>query len=235
MLLQLWAEILPGGVATQVGHNSEAYLAALVLAAWIQYVRPRLTGAPREWPATAVVSVALIAIGLGLLASDWPSRFRTLNETCFALALLLPYVQLRRRPSRSVAVAIAVIILVIVLTTQSTQLGTDLAETYGMIMLAPLALDVVDRGILDPDATTSPPARFTWYAAMVITPVVMSVLEYKVEVGGLVGEFTRYGVRIHEAFIAMLLLGLYFAVALGRTGRAAETTIGPSREASLTR
>ena len=49
----------------------------------------------------------------------------------------------------------------------------------------------------------------------------MSVLEYKVEVGGLVGEFTRYGVRIHEAFIAMLLLSLYFAVALGRTGRAA--------------
>ena len=47
-LVPFWSDVLPGPLATRIGHNSEAYLFVLVLAAWIQYVRPRLAGSSRE-------------------------------------------------------------------------------------------------------------------------------------------------------------------------------------------
>lgn len=212
VLLQVWAEILPGGISAQIGHNSEAYLAVLVLAAWTQYARPRVFGTSREWIVVGAFAAVAIAVGLILIASDWPSRFRTLNETCFALAVLVPYIQMHRRPSRMVAVGIALAVLIIVLVSQPTQLGTDLAETFGLLMIAPIAFDAVDRSILQPTEHTDPSVRFGWYAAMIILPVAMTVLEYEVAVGGLLGQITRYGVRIHEAFIAMFLIEMYFVV-----------------------
>jgi hypothetical protein len=233
VLFQVWPEVLPDGIAGQVGHNSEAYLAVLVLGVWIQYVRPRIYDTPREWVVVGAFAAFALAVGLILIASDWPSRFRTLNETCFALAVLVPYVQMHRRPSRVVAVGMALAILVLVLVSQPTQLGTDLAETFGLLILAPIGFDAVDRSILQPAEYTSPAIRWGWYGAMVALPIVLTVLEYQVEVGGLLGQITRYGVRIHEAFIAMFLLEIYFVVLLGRTGRAAETTAA-SRVPSLT-
>jgi hypothetical protein len=91
----------------------------------------------------------------------------------------------------------------------------------GILVLAPLALDVVDRGILDPAARTSTAARRGWYALLVLAPLAFSVLEYQVGVSGLAGEAVRYLVRITEAFVCLLLVELYFAVGLRRTGRTA--------------
>lgn len=232
VLLEFWAEVLPSGLASQVGHNSEAFGLVLGLGAWIQFARPRLQGSTREWPVTGAVALGCLAAGVGLLASDWPSRFRTLNETLLALAVLVPYVTLRRRPGPGRAVAATIVILVVVVLAQPTQLGTDLAETFGMIMLAPLAFDVFDRGILRQDAAVAGRVRIGWYAALVVTPIMLSALQYRVEVGGLAGDLTRYGVRIHEAFIAMLLLGLYFAVQR-RTGAGSQARHAV-REPSLT-
>jgi hypothetical protein len=99
-----------------------------------------------------------------------------------------------------------------------TQVVTDLAETLGALVLAPIGFDVVDRGILDPQAPTSARLRFGWYALLVVTPIAFSVLEFAVGVSGVAGEVTRYGVRIAESFLCMLLVELYFAVGLGRTG-----------------
>jgi drug/metabolite transporter (DMT)-like permease len=229
VLFQVWAEILPGGISAQIGHNSEAYLAVLVLAAWTQYARPRLFGTSREWVVVGAFAAVAIAVGLILLASDWPSRFRTLNETCFALAVLVPYIQMHRRPSRMVAVGMALGVLIIVLVSQPTQVGTDLAETFGMLMLAPIAFDAIDRSILQPSEYTDPPVRFGWYAAMIILPVTMTVLEYEVGVGGLLGQITRYDVRIHEAFIAMFLIEIYFVVVLGRAGTRPRTADTPTK------
>ncbi len=228
VLFQVWAEVLPSRIAAEIGHNSEAYVAALAIGAWVQYVRPRLVDASNEWMITGAAAMICLGAGVGLIASDWASRFRTLNETFLALALLLPYLQRHRRPSRRVAVGLAVAVLVVVLVSQQTQLGTDLAESFGMLMLAPIAFDAVDRSILQPTEYTSPGVRYGWYAAMIVLPVTMTVLEYEAGVGGLLGEITRYGVRIHESFIAMFLLEIYFVVALGRAGtrdRIAETPL----------
>lgn len=217
-LLQVWPLLLPSGLASQLGHNTEAYLLVIALGVWIQFVRPSLEAADRAWSVTGAVALGCLAVGVGLLASDWPSRFRTLNESFLALAVLVPYVTMRRRPSRGRAVALALAVLGVVVLAQPTQLGVDLAETFGMIMLAPLAFDVFDRGMLDPAATTSGRARLVWYGVLAVLPTSLSALEYRLAVGGLAGDLTRYGVRIHEAFISMLVLGLYFAVQLHRSG-----------------
>ena len=98
----------------------------------------------------------------GLLASDLPSRWRTLNETFLALALLLPYLQLRRPLPRALPSGIAVVLLVVVVAFESTAAVTDLAETFGILILAPVAFDLVDRGILDPQPAAR--TRWLWYA-----------------------------------------------------------------------
>ncbi len=219
VLFQWLGKITPDPIATRVGHNSEGYLAALALASWIQYVRPRLTGHRREWLITALVAAAWLALGLALLASDLPSRWRTLNETCLALALLLPYLQLRRPLPRAVPAGIAVVLLAVVVAFEWTTAITDLAETFGILILAPIAFDLVDRGILDRTAETSTRTRWIWYAALVAVPIVLSVLEYRVGVDGVLGAAVRYGVRISEAFVCLLLVQLYLAVLMGRTGR----------------
>jgi len=221
VLGQLFAEILPGSVASRIGHNSEGVVLALLVAPWIEFARPRLAGTSREWPVTLAVAALCTVIALLLLQSDLPSRFRTLNETFLAAAVVIPYVQLRRPlPGRLPVVASAVVLAVIVVANR-TAVVTDLAETLAVLLLVPIGFDVVDRGILDPQATTSPRLRLGWYVAMVVAPIAFSVLEYNIGFEGIVGEATRYAVRVAEAFIFMLLVELYFTVVQGRVGRPA--------------
>lgn len=222
VLLEVFPAVLPDGLASRIGHNSEAYALVLVAAPWIQYARPRLAGTSREWPVTAGVAVLCLVAGLLLLASDLPSRFRTLNETFLALALLLPYLQLRRPLPRYVAGGLAAVVLAGVVLFNRTAVVTDLAETFGILLLAPIAFDLVDRGILDPVARTSARLRWSWYAVLAVVPLCLSVLEYRVGIDGLAGEAVRYGVRVTEAFVALLLIELFLAVLLGRRGRPGE-------------
>lgn len=232
ILLQALPEILPASLAERIGHNSEGLALALVLALWLQFARTELAGTRHEWRLTALAAACCAGVGFALLATDLPSRFRTLNEAFLAAALLIPYVQLRRPLPRRLAVALAAGVLVVVVVLNRTPLVTDLAETLGVLILAPLAFDVVDRGILDPGARTSARRRSAWYGLLVVVPLGLSVLEYGVGVTGFAGEAVRYGVRITEAFVCLLIVELYFAVALGRTGRGSTPV---SRSAALSR
>ncbi len=85
ILTDLLAEVAPGRWARRLSYNSEGYLFAVVLAGWIQFVRPRATvGRVLRW--ASIASVACIAVGVLLIVTDPPSRIRTLNESMFALA-----------------------------------------------------------------------------------------------------------------------------------------------------
>jgi hypothetical protein len=203
ILLGLWPALLPHGIAVRLGHNSEGFLLALVLASWIEFARPRL-----GWRATAAVAGLSAAVGVVLLATELPSRVRTLNEAFLAAALLIPYVQLRRPLPRWLPVVLPLAALAVMVLGERTQSVTDLAEVLGVLLLAPIALDLVDRGILDRVARPAAAWRLGWYAFLIVTPVVFSVLEYRVGVGG---EAVRYAVRITEAFVCLLLIELYFA------------------------
>ena len=218
ILLALLPRLLPGGLASKVAFNSEGYLLALALAAWVQFVRPRLHGRRSEWPVTAAVAAGSLVVGVALFNSDLTSRVKTLNETFIALSLILLYVQARRRPAPSVALVSSLVVLAIVVFGNRTEIVTQLAESLGMLLLVPVAFDVVDRGILDPRAPTSSARRYTWYALLVVMPSTFSLLWHGFDLTGLGYEITRYDIRMHEAFVGVLLVELYFAVGLGRTG-----------------
>jgi hypothetical protein len=219
VLLQLFALLLPDALAARIGHNSEGLLLALIIASWIQFVRPRLAGTEREWVVTAAVAGLCLGLGLFLILTDLPSRFRTLNEPLLAAALLVPYVQLRRPLPRRLALWLAIAIFAVTVVFNRTALITDLAEMLAALILVPLALDVVDRGILDPEAETSRGVRYAWYAFLVAAPIVFSVLQYQVGFDGLFGEVLRYCVRIAEVFITLLLVELYASVMRHRAAR----------------
>ena len=65
VLFKEWAKVVPHGIATQIGHNSEGYLVALVVPAWIQFIRPKLVGKRAEWVVTALVGLAFLGV------DDW--------------------------------------------------------------------------------------------------------------------------------------------------------------------
>jgi hypothetical protein len=218
ILLEIFPRFLPDRVADRIGHNSEGLLLALVLALWIEHARPKVSGSRLQWPLTLAVAVACAVAAVFLLWTDLPSRFRTLNEPLLAAAVLVPYVQIRRPLPSNLAILASLAVLALIVFGERTQVVTDLAETLGALVLAPIGFDVVDRGILDLHAPTSARLRYGWYVLLVVTPIAFSVLEYAVGVSGVAGEVTRYGVRIAEAFLCMLLVELYFAVGLGRTG-----------------
>ncbi len=209
---------LAGPIAARLARNSEGLTLAVLLAAWIQYARPRLADSPWRWPVTFAVAGGLLVTAALLLQSDLPSRFRTLNETCVAAGVLFACTQIRRVGAR-LAAGFSLLVLVTIVVGNQTSMVTDQAESLAMLVLMPIGLFVVDRGILDPQASTSAVLRYGWYAFLVLAPVVFTVLEYGIGVGGPAGEATRYAVRTTEAFVSVLLLELYFAVAIGRTGR----------------
>jgi uncharacterized membrane protein len=229
-----FVSVLPHSLATRVAHNSEGYVLALILIPWIQFARPRLAGRRAEWPAAVTVAVACVAVGVLLIASDLPSRIRTLNEGFIAAGLLVPYVQLRRPVPRALPVVVAVIgVLVAVVFDHNTEV-TDLAEVWGALVLIPLAVDVFDRGILDPDARTSPALRYGWYAALIVVPIGCAVLDFGMHVTGVLYQVVHYVGRCNEDFVAALLLSLALAVIAGRTGRpAGESDAGRQRGAAV--
>jgi hypothetical protein len=218
VLSQALPLLLPHGIAVRIAHNSEGLVLALVVAGWIQYVRPRVAAAETGWLVTAGVAVACAVLGVALLLSDLPGQFKTLNETFLAAAVLIPYLQLRRPLPRGVAAWASAVTLVVVVVFNRTAIVTDLAETLAVLLLAPVAFDLVERGILDSTATTSRRLRAAWYVFLVAAPVCLSLLEYQLGVAGPLGEAVRYGVRVTEAFVCLILVGLFFSVVLGRTG-----------------
>ncbi|MFG2005618.1 hypothetical protein ACGFNU_41370 [Spirillospora sp. NPDC048911] len=231
VLFQVLSDILPVG-AKQVSHNTEAYTTAAILALWVQFARPRLHGSRWEWPVTW--AVALCAFGVALLfylAEEWPTRVTTLNEAFFALAALIPYVQPRRR-HRDAALVLSGLTLALIVFGGWTAIVTDMAEALAVLLLAPLALDVFDRRVLDPAAPAARTRRIGWFAFLIVAPVVLHVLAYRIGLSGIPGDVVRYAVRFYEAFIFLLIFQLFFAVVTPR--RARKSTGSPVEDRSRT-
>jgi hypothetical protein len=178
-----------------------------------------------------LVAAGFLVVGFLLLTSDLPSIFVTLNETCFGLSPLIIYLQARRPLPDRLAATVAVTMLSIIALSIATDIVINLAETFVMLLLAPVAFDLVDRGILDRQARTSTGLRYGWYAVLILVPIAFSTIWHSEALtpGSLAFRIVNYEVRTQEAFVGILLTSLYFAVALGRTGRQAATADIPAR------
>lgn len=211
----LLSQILPQNLASRVAYNSEGYLFAVVLAAWLQFGMTRLPGHVRmRW--ALVLGVFCALVGVGLILSDLPSRIRTLNESALALAFLIPYVTLPRPLPRWVLLSVPMMIAMVAWGVTQDPEGwiVDQAETFGFLILAVLTFDVIDRSLLERGHTARPWTLWAWYGFMVLEPVVVSALgtEMRGDSGAVPLTLQWLG-RIHESFIGILLVVLVLRLA----------------------
>lgn len=222
------AATLPTGAAGRIARNSEAVFYVLAISAWIQFGLPRAR--VRRW-LPILVAAAFVALGVALIASSLPSRLRTLNEPAIAIGVMVAYTVVRRPlPRWAVFAAVLTPVLLIAVgmviaepapgeRMEDSNILLQQAEMLVLVLLSVLALDVIDRGILDRHARTSRAARWTFYAALVAIPLVVIALGEDARVGAEVGHMLANLLgRTHEGFLGTLILCLYFAVGLRRTG-----------------
>lgn len=212
------ADVLPNELARHVSEDSEAIVLALVLSLWIQCARPRLQSSERQWPLTLLAAAVCLAVGVWLYnVDDVPGKVETLNESFLALAVLLPYVQLRRPLARLLVLGLPVAVLLLIGFGSATDLVVNLAEGLAMLVLVPIGVDIVDRALLDPAARTADILRWGWYAVLVVAPTVVALLHG--QLGGALGHAVDYTARVQEAFVGILLVELYLAVGVGHGER----------------
>lgn len=200
-------QVLPLTLASPVSRNSEGLLLVLFLGPWIQWVRPRLGRARLCWPTTTAVSVGFVLVAMSLLIDGVPPSLRTLNESCFALAVLVPYVQLCR-PIALWAWALPAVAVVVPVAAAHSSAAVTLAETFAFLLLVPLSLDLADRSILEAGRGWHPRVTITWLLLFVTIPVFLHVVRPD-RPQNLLDEVLRYLSRTTEAYLAaVLLLGL---------------------------
>ncbi|MFK8022781.1 MAG: hypothetical protein AB8G26_02350 [Ilumatobacter sp.] len=224
-MLLIWTEtlssVLPSSLARRVSFNSEGLFFAGVLAAWIHVITKR-HGRPRLDDMAVAATAACFVVGVALAATDLPSRFKTLSESFLALAFAVPYLTVRR-PIARIGLALPTIAIV-AFAVVSTAIGewdffVQQAELLGIVLLLPIALDIIDPAILRPGAVTSRWLRYGWYGVLVAEVVVVSAAGTDIRDGETwyAGSFDVLG-RSHYAVIGVLALQLFFAVGLQRRG-----------------
>jgi hypothetical protein len=211
--------VLSAELAKDFREDSEALVLAIGLPAWIQFVRPRLTGRRWEWPATLLTAVALLSTGSWMhLSADglvdavrMSDEVSTLSEPVVAMAALVPYVQLRRPMPRRGMVAFPAAVVLVVLLAPDSGLVVRAPELLAMLLLVPIGLDVVDRRILEPAAGSNWFVRWSWSALLLLTPLLLSLF-LRDAFTGTPGQAIRNAVNAQEAWLGVLLVQLYFAV-----------------------
>lgn len=215
----LTGKVLPSSLASKVGYNSEGYLFALVLTPWVYYVA-RHPGSRGKPVASVLLGMLWLIIGWGLLNGSQPSAIKTLNVPALALGILVPYVALRRPLASWLPPALACGVVVCIglgilaarpdpgLAMEQDNWVISLGEGVALILLTIVALDLVERWMLDPSAER---VHWRWrsafYAMLLATPITVSALGSSSRVGDHWSSMSlNYLGRIHEAFIGILLM-----------------------------
>lgn len=209
--------LLPHGIATSIGHNSEAFLFALGFSAIVQFLLPWLRRKRwRPWFVTVPSAVACFSFAYFLIESGWPSSIVTLNEPVVAIGLMLLYVclprPLRYAPVLSIVVFLSVVIFF------HTRFVLDQAESLVPAMLAPLALDVFDRAILEPRRRERSGLRLMWMAVLFAVAIVLifAAKWARTDLHGPVRLGIDYAQRAAEAYWGWLFVHAYFGLWIGR-------------------
>ncbi len=202
--------VAPAGLAAHLSRNSEGYVMALVLAAWIEFVRPRMGRGPRMVEATVGAAVACLAAGLFLVLGPLPSVVGTLNEGFFALAVLVCWVQLPRPVPKAAWLLPVVAFLTAVLFASHPDV-VSAAEYLAAYVIFPIGLDLVDPGILRPGVRTRRPLVLAWMGLLVVFVIVVHVLPGLRLMDG-IEDVARFLSRITEALVAMFLTHLYLTL-----------------------
>lgn len=208
ILLQVLPNLIPGKVGIFIARNSEAFLAVLILCAWIDLIKGRLRGRSSGLWASALAGLVLVVLGLVLREMPWPSRFVTLNEALIGCGILLPYVQ-QFRPSRStfllpgLAIGVAAV-------AGTAPFVTDMAEALGLLVVVPLVL-----GWLDPGALRGGPVNtvrnLCAAGAILASVAVLRLFTPESDPTGVVENLLFFIQRANEGMLTGIVLLVYYA------------------------
>lgn len=212
LVAHLHESFLPGALARQIGHNSEALFFALLVAGSIHLRQGLMDRGRSPLPALGLVAAILILAGLTLqAATSWPSSVVTLNEPLLGAGFVAVYLCLPRSPVLAVITSSATVAFIAIFFQTSFVLNQ--AESLVPLALAPLALDVFDRRILSPEEPDRPILRHAWMFAL-LAMVVVSMVAARWARGDLEGPLRLgidYSQRAAEAYWGWLLLHAYFS------------------------
>ena len=210
--------VLPSGLATQVGHNSEAFLFAMLVAAEIQILRTRAR-TPRLLIGMASCGVLFVALGLALRASELPATLTTLNEPIIGAGFLLFYMCLPRSRTTALVCAVSVTLCIFVLVDRTFVI--DQAESLVPLVLAGPAIDIFDRRLLDGDASGTRVLWMTWVVALTLVAIILIPVGAwaREDLSGGGAVTIDYLRRAIEGYWGWVFVHVYFAFLLGAAWR----------------
>jgi hypothetical protein len=198
----------PAGIGKHVIRNDEGYALALLLAGWIEFVRPRLADSTRRWQLTLSAAVVFVSLGF-LIQAGTPGSVATMNETLFACSVLFCYVELPR-PLPIWAWALPVLAVVFAAVAGGNHTVARQAETIAAFVLVPVALDIIDRAVLEADQPRRWKLLAPWMGFLAVAVVALHVLRPS-NPQNLVEDVLLFCSRMPEVAIAVLVLHTYFA------------------------
>jgi hypothetical protein len=206
--------VLPDGLATQVGHNSEAFLFAILVCAEIQLLRGRLR-TPELLMTMAAIGLLLIGAGLALRSADLGPTLTTLNEPILAAGYLLLYLCLPRSRTTAVLVAVGVTLGIALLFHTSFVLAQ--AESLVPLVLAGPAIDIVDPHLMDPEHEPDRRLQVGWMLGLLVLAIMLmpTASWARAELNGPLFGAIDYLQRAAEGYWGWLLVHFYFAFWLG--------------------
>jgi hypothetical protein len=224
--------LLPASLARQIGHNSESFLFALLVAAEIQILRPVPRGVGRLVGIVGGAAV-LFALGAFVFYSDLPATVVTLNEPLLGAGFVLLYLGLPR--SRATGLAAFLVTVVFVAIFFHTGFVLDQAESLVPLAMTGLALDVFDRTILQPDAEDEPGLRALWMVILVATAIALipAAAWARPNPEGFLRLTIDYLQRAAEAYWGWLLIHAFFSYWLGSRWRRTTTDLHGPRDRVL--
>lgn len=214
----LLRQIIPAGLATRIGHDSEGFFIALCLAAWIQFGHSRVRN-PTRLRLALGLAVAMAAVGLALTVSSLPTWLTTLDEGCYALAVLIPYAALRRPIGRWPYFASVGLAIVVALSVAYDPGGESpvviLAESTMAWILAPWAFDLFNRRVLEPGVWVGVKKQLVGYLIFIAVPVTVVLLGTGVRSGeGVTGLTLDYLGRSQESFLGLVFVSIFLGTVL---------------------
>lgn len=209
LMLKLQYLVVSESLGARIGHNSEVLGLVLLFCALVQFARPWASH-PVRISRIVVVFFALVAGYVVLHLFVTAPTVSTLDECFSGAAYVWLYMMIPKR-FRSVP-AVIVIVLLVLIVFFNTEFVVEQAESLIPLLIAPLALDVFDKTILDPTLPDRRVLRLVWMLILAVIGFVFMAAApgARQDLDGWFAYLIDYGQRASEAYWAWIIVHLYF-------------------------
>ncbi|MFD5213470.1 hypothetical protein [Microbacterium sp. NPDC058345] len=209
LVFRLQYLVVSEGLGARIGHNSEALGLVLLICLLVQYVRPWAQRSARLLR-TLLILAALVGVYLILHFAVPITSVSTLDECFSGAAYIWVYMMVPKR--FRVAPAWALVILAVIIVFFHTQFVLEQAESLIPLLIAPIALDIMDRTILDPDLPDRRVRRIVWMIVLALVGLTFMMVApwARDDLDSVFTLFIDYGQRASESYWAWILVHAYF-------------------------